>query len=127
MQDTDNKITEGVGAATGAGMKLDESGTAGISDKARSTIEHSKQVLSQKEPDPSHTEDVKEGSFGPLRYWVNTRLRQKGETRIVFAGENCLVTELTSDGKLRLQRTDESAANVPLDERYIPGLFSQLI
>jgi hypothetical protein len=70
------------------------------------------------------------GAFAPLRHYINQRLRNGPDITTPHgnAGEEWKVTELTFDGLLRLANPHgDDFTLVPLDERYIPSLFSQII
>ena len=72
------------------------------------------------------TEDEIRG-YAPLRHWINYQLRNKPTSATLpHGGENREVQELLIDGRLRL-KVDDTFVLVPLDARYIPELFAQLL
>lgn len=78
--------------------------------------------------DPSHSEEVTPGAFGPFRYYVNQKLRNSGQVTVLHAGAAWPVQELTMDGQLRLSNpAGDDFALVPLDERYIPDFLAQIL
>jgi len=83
--------------------------------------------------EPGLTEDKKSEDdqsvtgFGPLRMWMNQRIRRAdGRVVLQYADNYHSVTEITPDGQIRLQR-GEAFNLVPLDERFIQKLFGQLL
>lgn len=112
------------GAATAQAKEKDQELTRIEDAGGQSSTQN---VLS--EADSSHTEEVKPGAFGPLRYFVNSALRNSGEVTVRHGeGPPWIVQELTMEGQLRLKNpVGDNFALVPLDERYIPDFFEQIL
>jgi hypothetical protein len=100
-------------AGTGEGERNDKARAAGTSDEEP----FRGQVNADEEP-------IIKG-YGPFRLWANREIRKR-QTTLPYGGVPCEVEELTNDGQLRL-KVGEGFAIVPLDERYIPELFHQLL
>ncbi|MEP6743425.1 MAG: hypothetical protein ABJB61_13080 [bacterium] len=106
-------------------MQHDQSSDAAAASKAP---EHSSQSATRNvSSEKSQTEETTAG-YGPFRYWVNSKLRNK-QAIVTLGDSEWYVTELAPDGRLRLMRVDGEgdAALVPFDERYIPDLFKQIL
>ena len=68
-----------------------------------------------------------QAGYAPLRSWINQRIRNRGvPITLKHGGADCEVEELIIDGRLRLKMGDAFVL-VPLDERYIPELFEQIL
>lgn len=65
--------------------------------------------------------------FESFRSWANNRIQRKVAGPQLQHGElTYIVTELTPDGKLRLER-GEQIVLVQFDDTYIPSLLEQLL
>lgn len=65
--------------------------------------------------------------FASFRLWCNKRIRNSTRrVELNYANQVQAVTEITHDGRIRLENHGE-ARLIPLDERYIPALLEQLL
>lgn len=95
-----------------------ETSLAATAETANSTLSSSS-ATDVKEPDS-------DTAFAPFRLYVNRRLRERS---VVLKHDNETlrnVTELTPEGKLRLQ-VDEGAALVSFDDTNIAEVMKQII
>lgn len=73
------------------------------------------------------SQEMSSAGFAPFRMWFNKNVRSiPNGVSLRYAGTDYLITELTNDGRLRLE-AEGRAVLLPFDERYIPDVLGQLL